>query len=80
MESTNTPRGTYVPRGTQHLTDPRPPLQWLQISFTADGFTLLKAYRARLSSKEGRPVPLGRALDLLVKSHPFALGLQDAKP
>lgn len=73
MESTNTPRGA------QRLTDARPPLQWLQMSFTADGFTLLKAYRARLSCKEARPVPLGRALDLLIKSHPFALGLQDVQ-
>jgi len=79
MESTSAPRGTYIQRGTRHLTDPRPPLQWMEMSFTADGFTLLKAYRSRLSCKEGRPVPLGRVLDLLIKSHPFALGLQEAQ-
>ncbi|WP_242104150.1 hypothetical protein [Lysobacter sp. M2-1] len=48
------------------------PLLWREMSFTSTGFRALCAYRACMSHETGRSVPLGAALDDMLKTHPFS--------
>jgi hypothetical protein len=51
-------------------------LRWLEVSFTDTGFNAVRAYRQQASLATGRHVSLAKALDALIKSHPFVTGAQ----
>lgn len=58
-------------RGTPRDPHRDDPLLWLQMSFSTAGYGALRAYRQKLALDTCRNIPLGVALDALIKSHPF---------
>ena len=79
MQNTTEDPTPRAPRGEprdSHRADPR---TYLDISFTPHGLSVLRTFRAKLSSRRGRPISLGIALDELLLTHPFALGREQTR-
>lgn len=58
-------------RGIPRNPNTRNPLLWLEMSFSTAGYGALRAYRQKLAMERGGTIPLGVALDDLIRSHPF---------